>query len=118
MHPVDTLRSLVAELEDVGVLLPHPAMGGYRHVVVVVGDDQVLGEAAVKTPSGLGEGLLCLLRGNVTPPYSPSLAKRKRNGLTLPEKAYGPKGAIRVHTLGHFYRKCLSEFPRRPLLGI
>ena len=34
MHPVDTLRSLVAKLEDVPVLLPHPAMGDYRCMVV------------------------------------------------------------------------------------
>ena len=58
MHPVDTPCLRVAKLEDVAVLLPHPAMGDYRRVVfVVVADDQILGEAAVKTPSGLGEGL-------------------------------------------------------------
>ena len=70
MHPVDTLRSLVAELEDMPVLLPHPAMGDYRCVVVVVADDKVLIEATVEDPSGLGEGLLYLLRGDVAPPFS------------------------------------------------
>jgi hypothetical protein len=56
MHPVGTPRSSVAQLEDVRVLLPHPAMDGYRCVVVVVvADDQVLGEAAVQTPSGFGD---------------------------------------------------------------
>ena len=58
MHPVDALRSLVTELEDVRVLLPHPAMGGYRGVPVVVADDKVLGgEAALlDAPSGFGKG--------------------------------------------------------------
>ena len=80
MHPVDTPRSLVAKLEDVRVVLPHPAMGHYRGAVVVVADDQVLGEAAVETPSGLGEGLAYLLRGYdvVSPLSSPSLAQRKK----------------------------------------
>jgi hypothetical protein len=59
VYPVDTLRSLVAKLEDVYVLLPHPAMRDYR-CVVIVADDKVLGEVALKTPSGLGEGLLYL----------------------------------------------------------
>ena len=79
MHPVDPPRSSVAQLEDVRVLLPHPAVSGYRCVVVVT-DDQVLGEAAVETPSGLGEGLPYLLRGYdvVSPLSSPSLAQRKK----------------------------------------
>ncbi len=38
-------------------------MGDYRRVVVVVADEQVLEEAAVQTPSGLGEGLAYLLWG-------------------------------------------------------
>jgi hypothetical protein len=67
MHPVDTLRSLVAKLEDVPVLLPHPAMGDYRCMVVVAAD-QMLIEAAVEDPSGFGEGLLYLLRGHVARP--------------------------------------------------
>src|SRR5918994_3064833 len=84
MHPVDTPRSLVAQLEDVRVLLPHPAMDGYRRVVVVA-DDWVLGEAAVQTPSGFGEGLPYLLWGHVGSPLSsPSLAQRKRNSLISP----------------------------------
>ena len=83
MHPVDTLRSLVVQLEDVRVLLPHSAMGGYRRLVVMA-DDPVLGEATVETPSGLGEGLPYLLWGHyVSPLSSPSLAQRKRNSLTL-----------------------------------
>ena len=86
MHPVRALRPLVAQLEDVGVLLPHPAMGEYRCVVVVVADDQVLGEATVKSPSGLGEGLFYLLWGDVPLP----LSKTKRNALTLGEKTHGP----------------------------
>jgi hypothetical protein len=84
MHPVDTPRSLVAKLKDVRVVLPHPAMGHYRGAVVVVADDQVLGEAAVQTPSGLGEGLTYLLWGHDVPPLSPpSLGERKRNDSTL-----------------------------------
>lgn len=71
MHPVDTPRSLVAKLEDVRVVLPHPAMGHYRGAVVVVADDQVLGEAAVQTPSGLGEGLTYLLWGHDVPLFHP-----------------------------------------------
>ena len=63
VRPVDATRSRIAQLEDVCVVLPHPAMGDYRRVVVVVADDQVLGEAAVQTPSGLGEGLAYLLWG-------------------------------------------------------
>src|SRR5919107_2619395 len=89
MHPVNTLRSSVAQLEDVRVLLPHPVMGDYRCVVVVVvADDQVFGEAAVQTPSGLGEGLPCLLWGHVGSPLSSpsSLAQRKRDSLTLEGK--------------------------------
>jgi hypothetical protein len=82
MHPVDTLRSLVAKLEDVRVLLPHPAMGDYR-CMVVVATDQLLIEATVEDPSGFGEGLLYLLRGDVAPPFS----LRRGNDLTLPEKA-------------------------------
>jgi len=59
-------------------------MGDYRRVVVVVADDQVLGEATVETPSGLGEGLPYLFWGrDVSPPSPPSLGERKRNGLTL-----------------------------------
>jgi hypothetical protein len=117
MHPVDTLRSLVTELEDVRVLLPHPAIGDYR-CVVVVADDKIIGEAtAVEAPSGFGEGLLCLFRGQFSPLSSPSLPERKRNSLTLLEKSNGPKGATRVHTLDYSYPKCLSKFPRRPLLG-
>jgi hypothetical protein len=61
MHPVDTLRSLVAELEDVPGLLPHPAMSEYGYVVSVVADDQVLGEAAVDLPSSFRESLLYVL---------------------------------------------------------
>jgi hypothetical protein len=84
MHPVGTLRSLVAQLEDVRILLPHPAMGRYRRAVVVVADDQVLRECAVQTPSGLGEGLAYLLWSYVVyPPSSPSLDERKRNSLIL-----------------------------------
>jgi hypothetical protein len=77
-------RSLVAQLEDVAVLLPHRAMGDYRGAVVIVADDQVLGEAAVETPSCLSEGLAYLLWGHdVSPLSSPSLDERKRNSLTL-----------------------------------
>ena len=84
MHPVHTPRSLVAKLEDMCVVLPHPAMGDYRRVAVVVADDLVLGEAAVQMPTGLGEGLAYLLWGHVVSPLSPpSLGERKRNGLTL-----------------------------------
>ena len=65
MYPVDTTCLRVAKHEDVAVLRPHPAMGDYRRVVVVVvADDQVLGESAVKTPSGLGEGLAYLYSPN------------------------------------------------------
>ena len=84
VHPVDPPRSRVSQLEDMRVILPHPAMGDYRCVVVVVADDRVLGGAAVETPSGLGEGLPYLLWGHVVSPLSsPSLGERKRNGLTL-----------------------------------
>ena len=92
-------------------------MSDYRRVVVVA-DDQVLGEATVETLSGLGEGLPYLLWGHVVSPLSsPSLPERKRNSLTLLEKSNGPKGATRVHTLDYSYPKCLSKFPRRLLLG-
>jgi hypothetical protein len=60
MHPVDTLRSLVAQLEDVPGLLPHPAMSEYGYVAVVA-DDQVLGEVALNLPSSFCEGLLYVL---------------------------------------------------------
>jgi len=84
IHPVHTPRSLVAKLEDVRVVLPHSAMGDYRGAVVVVADDQVLGEDAIQTPSGLGQGLAYLLWGHDVSPLSPpSLGERKRNGLTL-----------------------------------
>jgi hypothetical protein len=92
MHPVDTLRSLVAELEDMPVLLPHPAMGYYRCVVVVAAD-QMLIEATVEDPSGFGEGLLYLLRGDVAPPFS----LRRGNDLTLPERANARRCKPRTH---------------------
>src|SRR5919112_4348015 len=101
MHPVDPPRSLVAQLEDVRVLLPHPAMGGYRRVVVVA-DDQVLREAAVETPSGLDEGLAYLLWGHdVSPPSSPSLDERKTNSLTLIEELPTAPAMLKVESLPH-----------------
>jgi hypothetical protein len=47
-------------------------MDDYGHVVVVT-DDQVLGEATVEAPSGLGEGLAYLLWGYDVSPFIPLL---------------------------------------------
>jgi hypothetical protein len=99
MHPVDTARSSVAELEDVRVLLPHPPMREYGYVVVVA-DDKVLIEATVEDPSGFGEGLLYLLRGDVA-----LLFLLEEGMISHCQRKLMLVGANRVHTLGHFYRK-------------
>jgi hypothetical protein len=77
-------------------------MSGYRRVVVVVADDQVLREAAVETPSGLGEGLAYLLWSHdVFPPSSPSLDERKRNSLTLAGELPPAPALLKVESLLH-----------------
>jgi hypothetical protein len=61
IYPVSKILSITAKLEDGLVHLPHPVMCKYRHIVSVVADNQIRGEAAVDLPSSFGEGLVYVL---------------------------------------------------------
>src|SRR3954463_9953446 len=61
IYPVGEVLSIPTKLEDGLVQVPHPVMCKYRHVVSVVADNQIRGEAAVDLPSSVCEGLLYLL---------------------------------------------------------
>jgi hypothetical protein len=65
IYPVGEVFSITAKLEDGLVHLPHPVMCKYRHVVSVVADKQIRGEAAVDLPSSFCKGLLYLLRSPI-----------------------------------------------------
>ena len=73
IYPVGEVLPITTKLEDGFVRVPHPVMCEYRHVVSVVADDQIRGEAAVDLPSSFCERLLYVLsRSRILSPLSSS----------------------------------------------